>query len=236
MTHEMPLLFVGPTGTGKSAITNNYLVQLPKDMYALCVWCHFDGCMYSAVGRHVVCSMRVTNVHMVNIMHCWSFVFPRQVRSKYGKLLCPHYSHSDPGNHHVKTGQVTCALITPFGSYLPLSFSFSPSPSFLSSLPPSLRRRKGVYGPPMGKKAVVFVDDLNMPAKEKYGAQPPIELLRQWLDHRHWYDKKDTSKLELTDVVRPATATGYTYHPHPIIPPSHPHTLTLPLHTHMYSC
>lgn len=26
-----PLLFIGPTGTGKSAITNNYLVQLPKD-------------------------------------------------------------------------------------------------------------------------------------------------------------------------------------------------------------
>jgi dynein heavy chain, axonemal len=39
-----------------------------------------------------------------------------------------------------------------------------------------------------------------MPQVEKYGAQPPIELLRQYMDHQGWYDRKELAFRRIEDV------------------------------------
>ena len=63
------------------------------------------------------------------------------------------------------------------------------------------KRQRGTYGPVAGCVYVMFVDDLNMPQREKYFAQPPIELLRQWCDHGGWYDRKEGWFRRIVDTV-----------------------------------
>lgn len=52
-------------------------------------------------------------------------------------------------------------------------------------------KRKNLLAPKVhNTKKIFFIDDVNMPQKEVYGAQPPCELLRQTIDAGGFYDVK----------------------------------------------
>ena len=52
----------------------------------------------------------------------------------------------------------------------------------------------------------IFVDDINMPAVEEYGAQPPIELLRLFLNMKGVYERSDWTWKEVRKATLIAAA------------------------------
>uniref|UniRef100_A0A3P8UAE7 Dynein axonemal heavy chain 10 n=1 Tax=Amphiprion percula TaxID=161767 RepID=A0A3P8UAE7_AMPPE len=51
------------------------------------------------------------------------------------------------------------------------------------------KRTKDSYGPPIGKRLLVFMDDMNMPKVDSYGTQQPIALLKLLLDRGGIYNR-----------------------------------------------
>lgn len=63
------------------------------------------------------------------------------------------------------------------------------------------KRTKDIYGPPMGKKLICFMDDMNMPQVDAYGTQQPIALLKLLFEKGGFYDRgKDLNWKNLRDI------------------------------------
>ena len=63
------------------------------------------------------------------------------------------------------------------------------------------RKSKGSYSAVGNKKLMIFIDDVSMPTVEIYGAQPPIELLRSFLDFRGFYDRHKLFWKKITNYM-----------------------------------
>lgn len=121
---------------------------------------------------------------------------------RYETLLRLLYSHNKPvfftGETGVGKSVIISSLISKLkeeGEIEPVLMNFSAQSSSLrtqQTIESKLERRKGkvLYEAVGGKKLVICIDDVNMPAVERYGAQPPIELLRQYLDFGGFYDRQ----------------------------------------------
>lgn len=65
------------------------------------------------------------------------------------------------------------------------------------------KRTKNLYGPPVGKKLIAFVDDMNMPTVDRYGTQQPIALLKLLVERGGMYGReKDLSWKMFKDICK----------------------------------
>eukprot|EP00981_Chlorochromonas_danica_P006662 scaffold1447_cov165-Ochromonas_danica.AAC.8 len=139
-----------------------------------------------------------------------NIVVPNNYTSQYNfmiQLLVPQRKHvlmcgpTGTGKSVYVYNTITSAL--PSDKFKPLCLGFSAKTS--ANMTQDIidgkldKRRKGVFGPPQGQQCVIFIDDLNMPEVETYGAQPPIELIRQLIDNGGWYDLKEKSWKHIID-------------------------------------
>ncbi|XP_071441594.1 dynein axonemal heavy chain 10 [Hetaerina americana] len=63
------------------------------------------------------------------------------------------------------------------------------------------KRTRDTYGPPLGKKLIIFIDDLNMPQVDQYGTQQPIALLKLLFEKHGFYDRgKDLGWKNVKDI------------------------------------
>lgn len=110
-----------------------------------------------------------------------------------------------------ETGTSKTAIIQDFlrnldpDIYILLNINFSSRTSSLDvqmNLESSVEKRtKEIYGPPLGKKLVCFIDDMNMPQVDDYGTQQPIALLKLLFEKGGFYDRgKDLNWKILKDI------------------------------------
>ncbi|XP_024136867.1 dynein heavy chain 10, axonemal isoform X4 [Oryzias melastigma] len=103
---------------------------------------------------------------------------------------------------------------TSVGSSISLTINFSSKTTSLDlqrNLEANIEKRtKGTYGPPIGKRLLVFIDDLNMPKVDDFGTQQPVALLKLLLDQEGMYDRKKKLGFKIIKDLGYIAAMGKT--------------------------
>ncbi|XP_071050357.1 dynein axonemal heavy chain 2 isoform X2 [Onthophagus taurus] len=117
----------------------------------------------------------------------YQYIVGNLLKRNYAALLC-----GPVGTGKTSTAQSVLNDLDP-DRYLQLNINMSAQTTSLNvqdAIEGRVEKRtKSKFAPPAGKLLVAYMDDLNMPAKETYGSQPPLELLRQWMDYGFVYDR-----------------------------------------------
>ncbi|OHT13633.1 Dynein heavy chain family protein [Tritrichomonas foetus] len=88
----------------------------------------------------------------------------------------------------------------------PLSSCSTPA-NIASFMMQFMHKHQGKFGPLPNQSLIFTIDNLGAPKPEVYGAQPPLELLRQFFDYGGWYNTKTVTFNKIVNTSILATVS-----------------------------
>ena len=165
----------------------DYYVDISKNEW--CKWCN------SGVGMKITEKKPIEQI-LIPTSESASAMF-------ISRLLIHHSEHVLlHGPESCKTLVVKTLMNDVLGSSfecrnLPLA-NCSVASNVLNVLRSFLHKGKEAFGPLKNQQLVIFLDNIGSVKPEVYGAQPPLELIRQFFDYHGWYN---TSNIEFQKIV-----------------------------------
>ncbi|XP_071789676.1 dynein axonemal heavy chain 6-like isoform X2 [Asterias amurensis] len=186
LVNKHPVLLTGDSGVGKSAIVNHMLKLLSKEKGA-------STQLGTILGDVFHYSERGTNI-LSNISALTAGILGDDDGDS-------GLGMADTMDLTFITGQVRRSTSGMIATTLQLSAQTTAARVRAQIEHKLIKKGRDTMVGPRGKKVLVFVDDLNLPAPEVYGAQPPLELLRQFMELGGFYDTKKLAWKNILDVT-----------------------------------
>jgi hypothetical protein len=168
----------------------DYWVDLSVGLGEWCLWT--DG----KTGNHVEVGQPLESQFISSSANAPVFFFTRLMLSNCENVLLHGPSSSKTlivntlFNHYFDSRKFDCRV-------LPLSNCSNPT-AISRFVQGHMHKRQHNYSALKGKSMLFFLDNLGAVKPEMYGAQPALELLRQYFDYGGWFN---TATVEFTGIM-----------------------------------
>ncbi|XP_078503488.1 dynein axonemal heavy chain 14 [Lissotriton helveticus] len=194
LTNKHPVLIIGDSGVGKSTIIQNMLKRLQKPGELLVKPGTILGDVFLHNEVKKTSLLQSLSSLAVNLTGDDSTVRPHTGDTEISLASIDADSLVYGSSHLSKRTKGIIVSAIQFGAHTSAARTQAQILNKLS------RKGKDTLGAPRFRKVAVFIDDLNMPVPEQYGAQPPLELIRQFLELGGFFDTKQLSWKHVQDV------------------------------------
>ncbi|XP_075781391.1 dynein axonemal heavy chain 14 isoform X1 [Pelodiscus sinensis] len=194
LLNKHPVLITGDSGIGKTVMIQNMLERLQKQggLFVKTGTILGDVILHNEAKKASM--LKNSSYLTIDMLHgvqkrVWSTTEDSDLKSTKG----PYFANDDidPSSEKIKgiiASTIQCGAHT----------SAAQMQAWIRQK--LILKSKDALGAPKSKQVIVFIDDVNMPIPEEYGAQPPLESVRQFLDLGGFYDTKQLAWKNIQDV------------------------------------